>query len=1171
MKNQPVLSLTMRCAPRLFCLLIISGMFIGCGAAKDLMKTLDKSLSTRYAEADSAGGKVHLVVQTGHTSPIHAVAISSNGKMIASASEVIKLLDVSTGKEIRTIIPSPKHSGIRDWFSQGNVTINSLAISPDGNLIAGGIESGVVKLWDAHTGREIHTLYTSLNVVYDWVGCVAFSPDGKIVASGGDMIKLWRVDTGKEIRTIKKFFGTAEWVRSISFSPDSKLIAAGTKDKKIGLWQVDSGKKFRTLKGHSAPINAVAFSPDGVHLASAGKDGALKIWDFAAGKELMTLRGHARSIPSLAYGPDGKVLASSADKTIKLWHVATGTELRTLVGHTDRISSVAFSPDGQMLVSGSHDRSVRLWDSRTGNELLAYAGSPVMSARAACSPDGKLLASAGANSTVVIWDLSAGKINRVLSGHSGEIFSIAFHPKGGLLASGGADATVRLWDLRTGQPFHTLTGHGQTVSSVAFSPDGELLASGSHDRTIKLWRTETGRELRTLRGHSGPVHAVAFKPGGRMLASGSRDKTIRLWKVSNGKRLETLKSGKDVDDVTIHSLAFSPDGRFLASGGGELDGGDTDVGWTSVWDVNKKQQHHLLAGLGKDPVLAVAFSPYGTVLASGSHDRTITLQRDLESFPRKNPDMHEALGAVIAGIGMVKQKGRAVTLVGHASSVNSLAFGADGKILVSGSTDGRVKLWELARDREIASFIAIDEENYVIATPDHYYAAPKSATNKIAFYIDDQVFPFEQFDLRLNRPDIVLERLGHAPQELLAAYQKAYEKRLRKMNFTEEMLGEDFHLPEIAITSQNLPIATEQKMLTLDISARDSIYRLDRLNVFVNDVPVYGMRGIDLRDRQVSTLEREVNLELSAGANKIQVSVHNEKGVESLRETLEINYTGAVARPDLYVVAIGVSDYLDDDYDLTYASKDARDLITFLQQRKAEFAEIRVLPFLDQAATKESILRAREFLLASRVDDEVILFAAGHGLLDDNLDYYFATTDIDFDEPSRSGLPYETIEGLLDGIPARKKLLLMDTCHSGELDKEEIELVASNTFNEGTVKSRSFRGFKAVKKDKSLGLHNSFQLLQELFADLRRGSGAMVISSASGVEFALESPEWQNGVFTYAILEGLKTMNADGNKDGEVWVSELRDYVIKKVQKLTNGQQTPTSRRENLEFDFRVY
>jgi uncharacterized caspase-like protein len=143
----------------------------------------------------------------------------------------------------------------------------------------------------------------------------------------------------------------------------------------------------------------------------------------------------------------------------------------------------------------------------------------------------------------------------------------------------------------------------------------------------------------------------------------------------------------------------------------------------------------------------------------------------------------------------------------------------------------------------------------------------------------------------------------------------------------------------------------------------------------------------------------------------------------------------------------------------------------------------------------------------------------------------------------------------------------MDTCHSGEFDKEDVQVVRSDA-QADDVKVRTFRGleFEATPK---LGLDNSFQLLQTMFADLRRGTGAVVISSAGGAEFALESATWKNGVFTHAVLRGLKG-EADRNKDGRVQVSELRDFVEQEVSRLTRGRQTPTARRENLVVDFPI-
>jgi uncharacterized caspase-like protein len=341
---------------------------------------------------------------------------------------------------------------------------------------------------------------------------------------------------------------------------------------------------------------------------------------------------------------------------------------------------------------------------------------------------------------------------------------------------------------------------------------------------------------------------------------------------------------------------------------------------------------------------------------------------------------------------------------------------------------------------------------------------------------------------------------------------------------------------------------------------------LERVYIDVNGVPLHGASGINLRKQAVKTWEQEIEIELSAGKNKIAVSVLNEKGAESLKETLSIQCDAPAGKPTLYLVAVGVSDYQDERYRLTYADKDARDLADLLGSRRDRYADVKLLRLLNRDATRENILKARDFLKGSGVDDLVVLFFAGHGLLDSKLDYYFATADIDFTDPAKRGLSYESIEDLLDGIRARKKLLLMDTCHSGELDKEEVQADRTEKKPEGEIRTRTFRG-GLTRVAPRVGLGNSYQLLQEMFADLRRGSGAMVIASAGGAEYALESESWKNGVFTHALLRGVKGEAARVGK-GSVHVSELRDFVEQEVRRLTDGRQTPTSRRENIEVDF---
>ena len=388
------------------------------------------------------------------------------------------------------------------------------------------------------------------------------------------------------------------------------------------------------------------------------------------------------------------------------------------------------------------------------------------------------------------------------------------------------------------------------------------------------------------------------------------------------------------------------------------------------------------------------------------------------------------------------------------------------------------------------------------------------------------------------------------------------------------MLGDSFQLPEVKITT-SLPVTTKSDTLEFNVKATDEKFALDRLNVYVNNVPIYGTNGIDLKAAHARDAEQSIGLQLARGRNRIEVSALNEKGAESLRETIEVACDAPAVKPDLYVVAIGVSSYTDASYNLTYAAKDANDLASMWERNEGNrFEHVYVRRILDKDATRENIIAAKELLMKSKVDDEVVLSVAGHGLLDDQLDYYFGTTDIDFNHPALRGLTYDALENLLDGIPARRKLFLMDTCHAGEVDKEDVKIVnataatnpvvTTNT-SEGIVKARAFPRGVRVKK---IGLDNSYELLQALFADLRRGSGALVISAASGAEYALESDEWHNGVFTYTILNGIRSGKADGNRDGGISVAELRGYVASEVSKLTEGQQTPVARHGNFEFDF---
>jgi WD40 repeat protein len=572
--------------------------------------------------------------------------------------------------------------------SQGQFNYSSIAISPDGKLVAVGRSDGKVELWNVDGASRQSRLIDS-HRHEGLVTSVAFSGDGQRIASAGGADRAVAISNaaggqGKRIVTGSEVF-------TVAFDPRSDLLASGGSDGDIQFWNPDGSPAPGIPHAHTNGVMSLAFSPIEPVIVSGGADHMVRLWHTDSLTEFDNpLRRHTETVEGVAFNAAGtRIVSASADHTVQLWDAASREPIGDpMIRHNEIVWAAIFV--GDRIVSGSNDHLIRVWDGIVGQPISKPLGGHQGAVTGiAINGGGDRIASASADRTVRLWNLYTGKeIAPPLLGHTGVVTSVAFSPKADVLASGSADGTIRLWHTDSHELIKTLeTGH--PVYSVAFSPEGDRLASAGGDCHVTLWDLGSEKPTPLLCNDRSAVLAVAFSPRGDRLVSGGVDGKLRLWDPTTGRQVwerDTLLALSDQTrsrfdlasgrPAVIASVAFNPDGSRIASGSMNWRPDESPSGVIQRWDAATGRPAGEPMHPPEGSVIAVAYSPQvagkeASRIVSGDSDYTVRLW-----------DADSAAGQQLGG-----------PLRGHQNGVVSVAFSPGASCIVSGSVDGTVRIW----------------------------------------------------------------------------------------------------------------------------------------------------------------------------------------------------------------------------------------------------------------------------------------------------------------------------------------------------------------------------------------------------------------------------------------------------------------------------------------------